>query len=115
VERHRAAALIILCTQPGRTGRRVCSSLAAVVLLLLGDVPEVSAALAGAAIARAFDVSEASAREKLRQQDEEEREEEPGRKDLDETRRLAYIALLSPGYSDRGLVSTVVTPLRTMG
>jgi hypothetical protein len=79
VERHRVAALIIFCTQPGRTGRRV------------------SAALAGAAIARAFDVSEASAREKQRQQDEEEREEERGRKDLDETRRLAYIALLSPG------------------
>jgi hypothetical protein len=88
-------------------------ALAAIVLLVLGAVGRASAntamvgagsALAGAATARFVDLD----RER---RTEARRSEESRKRDLDETRRLAYIALMSKGSRNYELAATIANSI----
>jgi hypothetical protein len=61
-------------------------------------------AFAGAAIARAIDIAQQRGRDKAAA-------EESRRRDFDETRRLAYMALLAPTTESPELVATVANAL----
>lgn len=88
-------------------------ALAAIVLLILGAVGSAPAstalvgagsALAGAAAARFIDLD--------RERRAEVKQAEQGRKhDLDETRRLAYMALMSKGTRNYELAATIANAL----